>query len=265
MFISACGGGGGGGTNSTATPAPNQSAAGVWQSSSVITSGPNTGNTIKRIAIVSSSGTFYTAAKNQNNGCAGIGFGQASVSGANLTGNLNGFVISYTTIPGVSVNCTYPDGTKSATGTISGNVTSGQSMILTSDGKTVNGTPLGASTDTFTWAPTNSLAPSLATVSGNYTSNTASFVSVNSSGAISIVDSTGCTISGTVAIPNPAYNVYDISYKYTNCPASYAALNNVVATGLATYDNTVNPNQLIYTLNATVNGVLAVEIGVLSK
>jgi hypothetical protein len=78
-ILSACGGGGGSsGSSGSSTPPPvvNQSLGGIWKSQYTATSGTDNGDTINALAIATEQGDFVTFAKNANNGCASIGFGQ---------------------------------------------------------------------------------------------------------------------------------------------------------------------------------------------
>jgi hypothetical protein len=261
VLLVACGGGGGGSSSAPVPVAKNETAAGLWETSYLVTSGANIGNTIRGVAIVSPTGTFYSVGINVNNGCAGIGFGQLAVTGSTLNGNSNGAVIRYTSVPGVNVNCALPDGSPSSTGTVTGTVTSGKSMVLSSQGKTSKGLALSSETATFNWSHANSVQPSLALVAGTYKDKTGVNIAINSQGVITSQDpTTGCAVSGTLSIPSASYNVYDVSFKYSNCAPAYAALNNLVATGLGTYDNSTAPTTFTYAANATVNGTLVVVV-----
>ena len=256
-LLSACGGGG----SSTPAPVATQSGVGVWQSSYVVTSGANTGNTIKGLVLISPTQTFYAASINQSNGCAGVAFGQAAVTGSSLTGAINSYVVTYSTLPGVNVNCAFPDGTTSASGTISGTVFTGQTLVVTDTGTTSRGLALGSTTTTMTWSPLNAIAPSLALASGNYTpsNSSASTMSIASNGAIStFATASGCTGTGQLSIPSATNNIYNISIVLSGCSQAYAILNGVTLSGLATYDNTVTPNQLNLGMSARVNGQVEV-------
>lgn len=264
-LLSACGGGGG---STNQTPVGNQSGVGVWQSSYVVTSGPNTGNTIKGLVLISPTQSFYEASINQNNGCAGVAFGQASVTGSSLSGNVNEYVVTYSTVPGVNVNCTFSDGTTSASGTISGSVFTGQSLVVTDSATTSHGLALGSSTTTMTWSPLNAISPSLSTVSGNYAplNSNAATMTISSSGAVTTYASvSGCSGTGQISIPSNTNNIYNISVVLAGCSSAYSSLNGVTLSGLAAYDNTVTPNQLDVGLSATVNGQVEVVAAVYHK
>ena len=261
--LSACGGGGGSGSSSDPPPPPpvNQSPGGIWMTQYTVTSGPNTGDMIKAVAIVSENGDFYFAERNQNNGCADVGFGQVSVTGNSISGNANVAIVQYTTIAGVNTTCAYPDGSTSGTGTISGTISQRSSMTFTVTGSTTLGMALGSDTETWTFSSSYDTPSSLATVAGNYTdgSNT---LSINGNGAIFEQDpTTGCVINGQISTIDTQYNAYAGSFTFSNCTGTAAAANGVTFTGLATLDQTVNPAQLDFGVSANVNGSFVVDVG----
>jgi hypothetical protein len=209
---------------------------------------------IKAEAIVSESGQFYYAARNQNNGCAEIGFGQASVSGNSISANVDAAIVQYATIAGVNTSCTYSDGSTSATGTISGTVSQRSSMTLTVAATTSAGTALGSDTETWTFSNIYDEGSSLATLAGNYTDGSDT-LSINGSGVIFEQDpTTGCVINGQASPIDPQYNAYSLSITFSNCTGSAAAANGQTMTGLATLDQTVSPAQLDFGISASVSG-----------
>lgn len=262
--LAGCGGGGGGGTGTNLSSQP--SAAGIWQATNVVTSGVNTGDTIKEMALVAPSGNFYIAGVNQNNGCAGVGFGQISLSGTNITGNGVGAVVRYATIPGVNTNCTFPDGSISATEQISGTVSTGQSLVITSTGTTSAGNNLGTDTSNYSWSNLNSITPSLSSVAGNYVDSAGNSIIIGNNGGFSGVDQgTGCSYTGLISVPSQTVNVYNVSVTYSGCPLSYASLNGVTLAGLGFFDNTVTPNKMGFGLSGSVNGKTVIFVGNLAK
>ena len=272
--LSACGGGGGSTASSYSPPPPppppppaqNQSPGGIWTTQYTVTSGPNTGDTIKGIALVSENGNFYFASRNQNNGCAGLGFGQASVTGNVITGNVDSAIAVYASNPAVNTNCTYPDGTKSGTGTISGTVTQQSSMTLTATGTTSAGLALPSQTTTWTFSNAYNDGSSLATIAGNYTDGPDT-LTISSNGQIFEQDpTTNCVINGLVSLINPKYAVYSVSITITSCTGADAAANGVTLTGLAALVQTVTPPaQLAFGLSANVNGQTVVFVDQVSK
>jgi hypothetical protein len=215
---------------------------------------------IKAVAIVSENGALYFAARNQNNGCAEVGFGQASVTGNAISGSINIAIVQYATIAGVTTGCTYSDGSTSGTGTLSGTISQRSSMTITVTGTTSMGMALGSDTETWTFNSSYDTASSLATVAGNYTdgSNT---LSINGNGVMFEQDpTTGCVLNGQISTIDTQYNAYTISFTFSNCMGSAAAANGVTFTGLATFDQTVSPGQLEFGVSANVNGSFAVLV-----
>jgi hypothetical protein len=259
-LLAACGGGGGGGSTASdpggTTPPPvvNQSPGGIWQTQYVQASGPTAGDTIKGLAIVDETGSFFFADRDQNNSCVTLGFGQATVTGSSISGNVDEAAATYALAPGVNTNCAFPDGSTSGTGTISGTVTQRSSMAITDSGTTSNGTSLGTETHTWTFNSLYDNSSSLATVSANYWDGSNTF-SVNGNGAIFEQDpASGCVINGQISIINAQYNAYSLSLSFSNCAGTAAAANGRTLTGLATLDTTVSPAQLDFGVSTSVNG-----------
>ena len=251
IALSGCGGGGGGGTTAT-----QQSAAGVWQASTTVVSGANTGDTIQSMVLVAPNGEYYTAAKNQDNGCASVGFGQAAVNGSAISGNGIGAVVTYTNIPGVSVNCSFPDGSTSATVNFTGTVNTGQSLSITSTGATSAGAQIPASTDTSQWSALNAIPPSISALAGNYSTSTGSTITISQAGAVSGIDpTTGCSLNGTISTSDATHNIYYFSAVNSGCSSSYSSMNGADWNGLASFNSATNPNLLYLGASAKVSNV----------
>jgi hypothetical protein len=233
----------------------------MWATEYTETSGPTAGDTIKAEAIVTENGNLYFAARDQNNGCASVGFGQVSVSGNTITGTVNVALVSWTTIAGVTPNCVYADGSTSGTGTVSGTVTQQSTMTVTVSGTTSMGTAFSPATYTWTFSNEYDTASSLATIAGNY-SDGSDTLTISSSGVIFEQDpSSGCVINGQVSLIDTQYNAYSVSITYSSCMGSAAGANGVTLTGLATLDQTVTPAVLDYGLSTSANGQFFVIIG----
>ena len=151
VMLCGCGGGGGGTSSGGGAPPPptNQSPGGFWTTQYTITSGANNGDMVQAKALVTENGDFFFAGINTTNGCADVGFGQASVTGSSISGTTEIAIVTFTTVPGVTVTCAYPDGSTSGTGTISGTLTQRSSMTLTDSGTTSAGLVLPA--EPLTW------------------------------------------------------------------------------------------------------------------
>lgn len=251
VALSGCGGGGGGGSTAT-----QQSAAGVWQASTTVASGANAGDTIQSMVLVAPNGQYYTAAKNQTNGCASVGFGQANVNGSAISGSGIGAVVTYTNIPGVSVNCSFPDGSTSGTVNFTGTVSTGQSLTITSTGITSAGTTIPASTDTSQWSSLNAISPSISELAGNYQTSTGSVISISQTGAVSGTDSTtGCSLNGMISASDATHNIYYFSAQNSGCSSTYSSMNGATWNGLASFNSSTNPNLLYLGASAKVSNV----------
>jgi len=215
---------------------------------------------IKGTAIATENGNFFFGSEDTTNGCAEVGFGQASVSGSSFSGTLDWGLVQWTTIPGVATNCVESDGSTYGTATITGTAAQRSSLTVTDTDTTSNGTVDSALTTTWTYNAVYSETPSLSIIAGNWTYGSDT-VNINSSGAIFEQDpNTGCIVNGQVAIPDASYNAYTFSITYSSCTGSDSVFNGATATGMLYVDGTVTPNQLIGGWSETVSGVLYVFV-----
>jgi hypothetical protein len=137
--------------------------------------------------------------------------------------------------------------------------------MLTDTSTTSKGMALGSETNTWSYSNLYAQTPSLATIAGNYADGSDT-LTVSSNGTIFEQDpTTGCVINGQVSIVNPSYNAYSFSYTFASCTGNSAVLNGQTATGLGYFDNSVNPNQIVYGLHMTVNSQTLVLAGALNK
>jgi hypothetical protein len=257
--LGACGGGGSsGGAGAPPPTATNQSVGGIWTTQYTVTSGANTGDVIVAEGIASETGQYFAYSKNTTNGCAGLGFGQLSVTGSSVSGNEDAAIVRYSTIPGVATNCVYPDGSTSATGTLSGSVSQRGSLMLTATGMTSLGNALATETTTFTFSNLYLNPSSLSTIAGNYNDGGAT-LSVNANGVIFEQDSNGCILNGQASIIDATYNAYSMQVTFSGCTGTDASLNGVVAAGLVTLDTSTSPTTIVGGLTGQVAGQLFVE------
>ena len=269
-LLSACGGGSSGSGSSTPPPVVNQSLGGIWQTQYTVTSGANTGDTINGLALATEQGDFVTISKNANNGCASVGFGQGGVSGTSVSGTANWVIqftttITGTTIQGAAAFCVEPDGSTGGTTALTGTVAQRATLTLTETDTTAAGTVYPATTTTWTYNSLYALTPSLSLIAGNYTDGSDT-LTISADGAIFEQDpTTGCVVNGQVTIPNSSYNAYSFSVNYANCTGANAALNGTMAIGLATYDNTVTPNELDAGWHGDTNPNSYIAIGIFPK
>jgi len=261
LTLAACGAGGGGGISNSIHPIPGpvtQSVGGIWTSQYTVTSGVNTGDVINVEGIATETGQYFAYSKNTTNGCAGLVFGQLSVSADNVSGAENAAIVRYSTIPGVTTNCVYPDGSTSATGTLTGTVSQRASLMLTATGTTSLGGALPAETTTFTFSSLYMNPSSLAAIAGNYDDGGPT-MTVDANGAIFEQDPNGCVLSGQVSIIDASYNAYGIQLTFANCTGTSTVLNGVVASGLVTLDTATSPATVIGGITGKASGQLFVE------
>jgi hypothetical protein len=231
---------GGGGLDSSSSTATNQSALGIW-------TGTDSQSGLALQAFVNSAGQadFIRADGVQY-------IGTVQVSGDTLTLTVDGYT---------NVGNPFTGGVTYGIGTVNGTVTTGTSISAT-----LTFTPTGAtqvsSTWTLTYSTLSTVASSLGTVAGTYTSGTAfvggddplsgASVTISSTGAISGQDSSsGCSLNGTVTDGDSTTNVYEVAYTLSGCTdATYTDLNGLQFTGLAVLNNATPPNQFVIGVTA---------------
>lgn len=216
----ACGGGGGGGTP-TADVNPN----GIWEGSFT-----EAGVTYDLQGLVYDG---YLIAF--SSGYGSLYEGDLFVDGNSFTGNTR-----------VYVNGVY-SGTQGLTGSVQ--------ESSTMSGRTSD----GASTFTLDYNPIyerdaslNSVAGTWELVDGAYTFT----MTVNASGAISGGDSEGCAYSGSLSVPDAAYNIYGVSLNVANCGAENGSYS-----GYATLGDDVATNDTLVLTASNQNYVAVAQLG----
>jgi hypothetical protein len=163
-------------------------------------------------------------------------FGTVQVSGNTLAMTVDG----YSDFPQA-----FSDGSTSGLGTVDGTVTSGASITATLSFTTTANTAITGSWS-LTFETLANDSSSTSTVSGNYTDNvTGSVLAISSSGVMSSQNANnGCVLNGAISTADSSHDVYEVSYTYGNCTSTYAVLNGVQFTGLATLNPNSSPAQL---------------------
>jgi hypothetical protein len=226
-LTSGCGGGGGSGSSNPPPPPPpppNASPGGIWEGTSSL------GETV--VGLVTETGDFHFL---QSDGVQY--FGTVDTSQNALSADFQG-VTQFGTV--------FLDGSTTGTGTLTGTVQERGSMSGTSDFTTAFGSNID-STITLTYNALYERDSSLAIIAGNYRDPaTNAIINVNSNGVIFSQDAvTGCVINGTVEVIDSRFNAYLVQYIFSGCMGLSATLNDTVANGLGTLDNTVSPEQAI--------------------
>lgn len=213
LALSACGGGGGGTDGSpTAAPSPTQppsgsnpppttakvTTPGVWKGTMTSST---TGQTTPVVALTGHDGqsTWMTTDGR-------IWHGQVPMSGDHFNATFNGHMYE---------GAHFPDGTNHGPSSI---------MVDHHTESTTTGHYSGSGdTGSFdmTLSPMWDRASSPATVAGVYTRSTSSgytmTMTIDANGHLTGSDTLGCVFSGSVTVPDPIHNMYDIDAQVSSC------------------------------------------------
>jgi hypothetical protein len=212
------------GSGSGGSGSPDAAAVGVW-------GGTDSMSGLGITALINSDGqaTFIRTD--------GVQFaGSVQVSANTLAATVDG----YTDFPAA-----FSDGSTYGIGTVNGTVTTGSSISAT-----LTFTTNGGTAQNGTWSlnldPLSNNSSSTTAVSGNYTDDvTGTVLSINSGGVMISQNATnGCVLNGSITTHDGGHNVYEVAYSYGNCTGTYAVLDGVQFTGLATLNPNVSPAQL---------------------
>jgi hypothetical protein len=245
LLLSSCNSSGLGSDNGSST-STNESATGVWSGTDSVSQAPV-------IALINSAGqaTFIrTDAYYQF-------VGSAQVSGSTLAVTVDG----YSQFPNA-----FSDGSTYGIGTVNGAVTTGSSITATLT-FTTNGNTAISGSWALSYSSQSNTASSPAAISGNYTdTSTGAVLSINSDGVMTASGPSNCVLNGSISTGDTSHDIYEVSYTYDNCTGStYAPLNGVQFTGLATLNTSSSPAQLLiavtgasstnkYSIVSTLNG-----------
>lgn len=225
ILTASCGGGGeGDGPPNPPPPPPDASPGGIWVGTT------STGATV--VGLVTETGEFHFLQDDGVQYFGTVGISQDSVS-ADFTG-VTEFGTAFT------------DGSTTGTGTLTGTVQERDSLTGDSTFTTTLGTDIDSTLE-LSYDALYERDSSLAAIAGNYRNTaTNAIVNVNGNGELFSQDSvTGCVINGTVEVINSTFNAYLVQYRFSSCNGAYASLNDTVANGLGTLDNTVSPERAI--------------------
>jgi hypothetical protein len=230
------------GSGSTVT---NASATGVW-------SGTDSVSNLGVTALINSGGqaTFIRSD--------GLQFvGAVQVSGDTLAVTLDGYE-DYPTL--------FADGSNYGIGTLNGTVSTGGTITATLTFTTNGGTALSGSWS-LTFQTQSNNSSSTSAISGNYTDadsvSSGATVSITSSGVMTAQNpANSCVLNGSLSTADSSHDLYEVAYSYGNCTGSYAVLNGVQFTGLATLNSSGSITMAVagasssakYAIVSTLNG-----------
>ena len=146
----------------------------------------------------------------------------------------------------------FSDGSDYGIGTLSGTVTTGATLTASLTFMTNGNSPI-TGTWSLTYEALSNTASSTTAISGNYTDGvTGTTISISTTGGMSGQNAANsCTLSGSVSSADSTHNVYEVAYTYAGCTGTYAAVNGVQFSGLATLNSTVSPALMIMTATGT--------------
>jgi hypothetical protein len=230
-------------SSSSGSSSTNASATGVWSGSDSVT-----GLTITALINSAGQATFIRSD--------GVQFvGTVQVSGTTLAVTVDGYT---------EFGNAFSDGSTYGIGTVNGTVSTGSSISASLTFTTNGNTSITGSWSLNYEAQSSS---STAAISGNYTdASTGAVLSITSSGVMTSQNaSNSCVLNGSVSTNDTTNDIYEVAYSFGNCTGSYASLNGVQFTGLATLYTGGSAAQIImavtgasssakYSIVSTLNG-----------
>jgi hypothetical protein len=211
-------------SDDTSDTTTNASATGVWN-------GTDSVSGLSVTAFINSAGqaTFIRGD--------GVQFvGTAQISGDTIAVTVDG----YSDFPAA-----FSDGSTYGLGTLNGTVTTGSTITATLSFTTNGGTAIGGSWS-LTFEALSNNTSSTAAVSANYTDTiTGAVLSITSNGDMTEQNaSNGCVLNGSISTNDSSHDIYEVAYTFGNCTGTYAMLNGVQFTGLASLNTGLSPAQL---------------------
>lgn len=209
--------------DSTASGTP-ASATGVWTGSDSVS-----GLTVFALINAAGQATFIRGDGLQITG-------SVQVSGNTLAAAVDGYT---------DFSATFADGSTYGIGTLNGSVTTGDSITATLSFTSNGGTAVSGSWS-LTFESLSNNASAASTISGNYTDVvTGAVLSITSLGVMSSQNpANNCVLNGSVTTQDTAHDLYEVSYTFESCTGTYAVVNGVPFTGLATLNTNVSPAQI---------------------
>lgn len=140
---------------------------------------------------------------------------------------------------------TLPDGTSDANCGLEGTVAERQSLTVTVDCTTATGLQ-NVTTLLLAYDPLYERDSSLTIIAGNFDDGAGNVMNIAADGTLFMQDAiTNCVLNGQV-IDDSSYNLYSIDFDISNCTGPDEVFNDSYFSGFATLDNTVVPEQLIF-------------------
>jgi hypothetical protein len=212
------------GSTTSSSSASTASATGLW-------SGSDSASGLGVTVIINAAGEAVFMRSD------GIVFtGSAQVSNDSLAVAVDG----YSDFPS-----TFSDGSNYGIGTLNGTVSSGVPLDASLSFTTNGNTPISGNWS-LNYAAQSNNASSTSAISGSYTDSvTGAVLSISSDGVMTSQSAAnGCVLNGSVTTNDGSHDIYEVAYGYGDCTGTYAPLNGVQLSGLATLNTSVSPAQL---------------------
>jgi hypothetical protein len=124
-------------------------------------------------------------------------------------------------------------------------------LTLTPAITTSRGAALPTSTLSLHFNPLYDQPSSLAGIAGVWLGPTDAVTTIGSGGALTVVDATGCRLSGTISLVESSYDIYSMMGTYSGCQGTASELNGLTAKGLLALNGEVSPHALYGGWSAT--------------
>jgi hypothetical protein len=151
----------------------------------------------------------------------------------------------------------FPDRATTGTGTLGGHLIERTSieggLSITSDPPAIGGGKTWADSFSLTFSSQYNRPSSLTTIAGSYGPGSLT-LTITDSGALSAQDvSTGCVINGTIGTIDLRFNMYAVTLSPMNCATEFGVPDGAQLQGLATLNNSQDPEYLIIGAADTVS------------
>ena len=173
------------------------------------------------------------------------GIGTASSFGSDI-------VVDYTFVP--QLGSTLVDGSASAACSGSGVIQERSTLTISADCNTVDGLFFNTTAE-LAYDSVYNRDSDLLTIAGSYITANSDLYTIAGDGALFALDTaTGCTINGQVSIIDAQFNLYDLTWNYTNCAPEFDEFNTVTLSGFALLDDAVTPEEIVFVLSGVIGG-----------
>ncbi|ROT93634.1 hypothetical protein EB809_20200 [Marinobacter sp. R17] len=216
VLLAACGGGGGDSSSEGPTSAKANSSADLPPGAYYTVINYDSGGSDEAVTFLSSSGKFVTAVDSPDITIGTLKFG------------------SDNSITGTGTDVFYTTSWETSSGSVSGSIQAKGNATLTATAPGYESTVTLEREDDY-----SDRGVTLAEVSDTYSmtaSGSTTTITIAADGSLTGSDTSGCVYNGQLTIPDTDYNVFEVSFKASNCGGSDGELRNGQYSGLGAYD-----------------------------